>query len=192
MVATRSSGRARASKENPILRHWHEAVRMIVLPHLVKDAARAMVRGLQMRLAQHEVSFGHWGVPAHPVGYRRSDAEGTQRRGRDHHADHFQRGVRDGKARIRRASLCPRQSQEHACVSHGSRPQPENKLVPLAEEVNEISVRGLKATEINVARKVLLTIIENMARDEAETDDPALRIPSTREMGSLIAARGEE
>ncbi|MEW6316915.1 MAG: MarR family transcriptional regulator, partial [Pseudomonadota bacterium] len=68
----------------------------------------------------------------------------------------------------------------------------KNKLVPLAEEVNEISVRGLKATEINIARKVLLTIIENMARDEAETDDPALRIPSTREMGSLIASRGEE
>ncbi|MFU0488537.1 MarR family winged helix-turn-helix transcriptional regulator, partial [Acinetobacter baumannii] len=52
----------------------------------------------------------------------------------------------------------------------------KNKLVPLAEEVNEISVKGLKTTEINLARKVLLTIIENMARDEAETDDPALRI----------------
>lgn len=68
----------------------------------------------------------------------------------------------------------------------------KKKLVPLAEEVNEISVRGLKTTEINVARKVLLTIIENMARDEAESDDPALRIPSTREVGNLIAVRGEE
>jgi hypothetical protein len=68
----------------------------------------------------------------------------------------------------------------------------KGKLVPLAEEVNEIGVRGLKASEIAVARKVLITVIENMAQDEADSGDPALRIPSTRELGSLIAARGEE
>ena len=30
------------------------------LAHLVKDATRALVRALQMRLAEHAVSFGHW------------------------------------------------------------------------------------------------------------------------------------
>jgi DNA-binding MarR family transcriptional regulator len=30
------------------------------LAHLVKDATRALVRALQMRLAEHGVSFGHW------------------------------------------------------------------------------------------------------------------------------------
>ncbi len=40
-----------------ILRHWREAVPDDRLAHLVKDATRALVRALQMRLAQHGVSF---------------------------------------------------------------------------------------------------------------------------------------
>src|SRR5262244_1405417 len=43
-----------------ILRHWREAVPNDRLAHLVKDATRALVRALQMRLAEHRVSFGHW------------------------------------------------------------------------------------------------------------------------------------
>src|SRR6266550_4047861 len=43
-----------------ILRHWREAVPDDRLAHLVKDATRALVRALQMRLARHGVSFGHW------------------------------------------------------------------------------------------------------------------------------------
>ena len=43
-----------------ILRHWREAVPDDRLAHLVKDATRALVRALQMRLGEHGVSFGHW------------------------------------------------------------------------------------------------------------------------------------
>src|SRR5215217_712803 len=43
-----------------ILRHWREAVPDDRLAHLVKDATRALVRALQMRLGEHDVSFGHW------------------------------------------------------------------------------------------------------------------------------------
>src|SRR5690349_322434 len=43
-----------------ILRHWREAVPDDRLAHLVKDASRAFVRALQMRLVAHEVSPGHW------------------------------------------------------------------------------------------------------------------------------------
>src|SRR6266850_5836929 len=43
-----------------ILRHWREAVPNDRLAHLVKDATRALVRALQMRLVEHGVSFGHW------------------------------------------------------------------------------------------------------------------------------------
>src|SRR5687767_7410089 len=43
-----------------ILRHWREAVPDDRLAHLVKDATRALLRALQMRLAAHGVSIGHW------------------------------------------------------------------------------------------------------------------------------------
>ncbi len=41
------------------------------------------------------------------------------------------------------------------------------KLVPMAEEVNEIAVRGVAPEDIVATRRTLLTIIENMARDDA-------------------------
>ena len=47
-------------RHQSILRHWREAVPDDRLAHLVKDATRALVRALQMRLAEHSVSFGHW------------------------------------------------------------------------------------------------------------------------------------
>src|SRR6266567_7647453 len=49
-----------AAGTQTILRHWREAVPDDRLAHLVKDATRALVRALQMRLAEHGVSFGHW------------------------------------------------------------------------------------------------------------------------------------
>jgi hypothetical protein len=49
----------------------------------------------------------------------------------------------------------------------------------------------LTKRDIQIARKVLLTIIENLAADEFGSDDPTRRVPSTRELGRLIAERGE-
>ena len=43
-----------------ILRHWQEAVPDDRMAHLVKDASRAFLRALQVRLAQHGVQLGHW------------------------------------------------------------------------------------------------------------------------------------
>lgn len=43
-----------------ILRHWHESVPDDRLAHLVRDAGRAFNKRLQVRLQQHQVSFGHW------------------------------------------------------------------------------------------------------------------------------------
>ncbi len=43
-----------------LLKHWREAVPDDRLAHLVKDATRALVRALQIRLTEHAVSFGHW------------------------------------------------------------------------------------------------------------------------------------
>ena len=43
-----------------ILHHWREAVPNDRLAHLIRDTERAFRRALQLRLAAHEVSFGHW------------------------------------------------------------------------------------------------------------------------------------
>ena len=50
----------RTAEMQALLHRWRDAVPDDRLAHLAKDATRALVRALQMRLAQHGVSFGHW------------------------------------------------------------------------------------------------------------------------------------
>jgi DNA-binding MarR family transcriptional regulator len=44
----------------------------------------------------------------------------------------------------------------------------KEKLVPLAEETNRISTQGVPAADVQLTRKVLLAMIENLARDELQ------------------------
>jgi MarR family transcriptional regulator, organic hydroperoxide resistance regulator len=167
-----------------ILRHWREAVPDDRLAHLVKDATRALVRALQMRLAQHRVSFGHWtflrilwegdGLTQRELSDRAGVMEPTtfsalkamERLGYIH------RRRRGGDRKKVYVMLTPK----------GRRMR--DRLVPLAENVNRIAVRGVRPADITVARAVLLAIIENLAQYEQAAD---MRMPSTRELGRLKA-----
>jgi len=62
----------------------------------------------------------------------------------------------------------------------------KKELIPLAVEVNEIGTRDLTDTEIQMTRKVLLSIISNMADDEATWDEEDCRLPSNRELSRRI------
>jgi DNA-binding MarR family transcriptional regulator len=191
MSSQRKSGKTETTSD-PILRHWREAVPHDRLAHLIKDAARAMVRGLHMRLAQYEVSFGHWA-------FLRIlwEKDGITQKELSVEAGVMAPTTFTAVTAMEKLGYVERRqapdNRKNTYVYLTSKGKAlRKKLVPLAEEVNEVSVRGLKETEIRIARKVLLTIIENMAKDEAESDDPSRRIPSTREFGNLIATRSEE
>jgi hypothetical protein len=47
----------------------------------------------------------------------------------------------------------------------------ESVLVPLAEEVNHISVRGMPEKTIAMVRKSLLAMIENLAAEDGTSAD---------------------
>jgi len=61
------------------------------------------------------------------------------------------------------------------------------RLVPLAEEVNDVAVRGVSATDVAATRRTLLVMVENLARDETQ-GGKSRRMPSTRELARRIAA----
>src|SRR5437868_9648503 len=127
-----------------ILRHWREAVPNDRLAHLVKDATRALVRALQMRLAKHAVSFGHWtflrilweadGLTQRELSEQAGVMEPTtfsalkamERLG------YVVRRRRGGDRKMLYVFLTPK----------GRRLR--NKLVPLAEQVNRVAVRGVQ------------------------------------------------
>jgi MarR family transcriptional regulator, organic hydroperoxide resistance regulator len=169
-----------------ILRHWREAVPNDRLAHLVKDATRALVRALQMRLGEHGVSFGHWT-------FLRVlwESDGLTQRELSEQAGVMEPTTFSAVKAMERLGYVVRRrrpgDRKKVYVfltrkGHSLR----SKLVPLAEEVNRIAVRRMPSGEIARTRKLLLSIIENLARDEQSVD---MRMPSTRELGRLNGTR---
>ena len=168
-----------------ILRHWREAVPDDRLAHLVKDATRALVRALQMRLAEHRVSFGHWT-------FLRVlwEGDGLTQRALSEEAGVTEPTTFSALKAMERLGYIRRRSDDRKKVyvfltARGR--ALKRALVPLAEEVNAVAARGVPKRGIATARAVLLAIIENLAREDAAQDK---RMPSTRALARLGAPAG--
>jgi DNA-binding MarR family transcriptional regulator len=68
----------------------------------------------------------------------------------------------------------------------------KRKLVPLAEEVNDVALQGVAAADIAATRRTLLAIVANLAADEAASLTLHRRIPSTRELSRLLNGSGAQ
>lgn len=176
----------RPTDTEAILRYWREAVPNDRLAHLVKDATRALVRALQVRLAEHAVSFGHWtflrilwegdGLTQRELSARAGVMEPTTfsaLKAMDR-LGYIVRRQRDGDRKKVFVFLTPK----GRALRH--------RLVPLAEEVNSIAVRGVAPADVAATRTALLAIIENLARDEQSVDK---RMPSTRDVARFKRAK---
>jgi len=170
-----------------ILRHWRNAVPNDRMAHLVKDATRALVRALQMRLTEHAVSFGHWT-------FLRIlwETDGLTQRELSEEAGVMEPTTFSAlKALEKLGYVTRRQTPDNrknvyiflTAKGHALK----SKLVPLAEEVNRVAVRGVRPADLTATRGALLAIIENLARDELESADKRRRVPSTRELARRVA-----
>jgi DNA-binding MarR family transcriptional regulator len=177
--------RVRASSTEAILRHWREAVPDDRLAHLVKDATRALVRALQVRLAEHHVSFGYWT-------FLRIlwEGDGLTQRELSEQAGVMEPTTFAALNAMERLGYVRRKrgdDRKKVCVLLTPKGRAlKRELVPLAEDVNNIAVRAIPRAKIATMRAVLLAIIENLARDEAAQQK---RMPSTRALASLGTKR---
>jgi DNA-binding MarR family transcriptional regulator len=170
------------SSTQTILRHWREAVPDDRLAHLVKDATRALVRALQMRLAEHGVSFGHWTfLRILWEGDGLTQRELSEQAGVMEPTTFSALKAMERLGYIRRRRRGGDRKKVYVMLTPKGR-RLRDRLVPLAENVNRIAVRGVRPADIAATRAVLLTIIENLAQDEQAAD---MRMPSTRELGRL-------
>jgi DNA-binding MarR family transcriptional regulator len=170
-----------------ILRHWREAVPNDRLAHLVKDATRALVRALQVRLVEHDVSFGHWT-------FLRVlwEHDGLTQRELSHEAGVMEPTTFTALQALERLGYIERrqlpENRKNVYVYLTARGRAlKEKLVPLAEEVNRLAVDGIGAAELAAARNVLLKVIENLARDESRQESEERRVPSTRAVARMGA-----
>jgi len=154
--------------------------------HLVKLAARGVARALQMRLTEYSVSYGHWtflrilweeeGLTQRELSARAGVMEPTT--------------FAALKAMAQRGYVTRRRNpQSRKEMQVFLRPQGRSlqaKLVPLAEEVNDVALRGVGAADIAATRRTLLALIDNLAVDEKAAPTSLRRIPSTRELARLV------
>lgn len=168
-----------------LLRHWLETKPNDRLAHLVKDAARGLARSLQVRLADHSVSFGNWiflrilweqdGLTQRQLSIEAGLAEPTtftalktlERRG------YIRREHKLGSPRRVLIYLTP----EGRAL--------RERLEPLAKEVNEIAIRGVSPDNVAIARQTLLAMIRNLSADEAAAIVADRRVPSTRAVSRM-------
>jgi DNA-binding MarR family transcriptional regulator len=183
--------RRRQGDTEAILKHWREAVPDDRLAHLVKDATRALLRALQMRLTAHDVSLGHWtflrilwekdGLTQREL----SDEAGVMEP-----TTFSALNAMEKLGYIARRQMPDSRRKVYVFLTAKGR-QLKDKLVPLAENVNRIAVTGVPPDHIAATRQTLLAIIENLARDDDASADPERRIPSTRELALRVAASGK-
>jgi MarR family transcriptional regulator, organic hydroperoxide resistance regulator len=171
-----------------VLRHWLETAPNDRLAHLLRDTVRGFYRALQVRLAEHGVSHGHWsflrvlwegdGLTQRELSMRAGLTEPT--------AFYALRALESLGYVTRRATAERRRRSLVFLTAKGQALR--GRLEPLAQEVNAIATRGIETSDIATTRRTLLAIIENLAGDEVETTKEDRRVPSTRELSRRLDA----
>lgn len=154
--------------------------------HLVKNAWRAMVRALQIRLIEHDVSFGHWSFlrilwEADGLTQR----ELAERSGMTTPTTFTAINAMETLGYVRRKQMHGNKKNVYIFLTPKGR-KLQDKLLPLAEDINAAAVQGLEAADIQAARLVLERIAANLSDYEQNLlQSENRRVPSTRQLGKL-------
>lgn len=149
-----------------MLQHWRESVPNDRLAHLIRDVARAQMRALQVRLATHGVSFGHWTfLRILWIRDGLTQKELSELAGVMEPTTFSAVKAMEAMGLIERRQMNGNRKNMHVFLTASGR-RLKTVLVPMAEQVNDISVRGLSDKAVADLRATLLTMIENLAAEE--------------------------
>lgn len=150
------------------------------IAHLVRLCARGFNRSLQLRLADHDVTFGQWiflrilwkeeGLTQRELSERAKLTEPTT---------HTALGRLERQGLIVRRSMSGNRRKLHVFLTKQGRAL-RNTLEPLAIEANERALKGIGSDERERLRDVLILILDNLAADEAEAEAQGRRVPATK------------
>jgi DNA-binding MarR family transcriptional regulator len=148
-----------------LLKHWHEAVPNDRMAHLVKDLARSYLRSLQQRLAHHGVSLGHWT-------YLRIlwEQDGITQKELSQEAGVMEPSALVAIRALEELGYVTRERREgnrknYYVTLTRSGQSLKKKLVPLAEEVNQVAANGISIADLAITRRSLLIMLDNLADD---------------------------
>ena len=153
------------------------------LAHLVRLVAKGFSRCLQIRLAKHGISFGHWT-------YLRVlwEEDGITQRDLSARLGLMEPTVHSALTKMLKAGLIHREhksgnrKKNYIYLSETGRSL-RAELEPLAVEVNEVASEGMPDDLVDQLRSALIDMYENLSVDEANSVKQGLSMPSTRCLG---------
>ena len=161
------------------------------LAHVIRETTRALVRALTQRLAQHDVSFGHWAFLR--ILWQQ---DGLTQRELSEQAGVMEPTTFAALKAMEELGLVERRQvpENRKNVYVHLTPQGralKAKLVPLAEEVNRVATRGVRGEDIAAMRRVLELMLANLAADAAVSRSlpPTPSRPSRTSRSSRGSAR---
>ena len=147
------------------MKPWQRDIPKDRLAHIVKDATRGLVRALSVRLAEHDVSFGHWTflriLWAHDGLTQR---ELSEQAGVMEPTTFSAIKAMEKLGYVTRRQLPDNKKNVYVHLTPKGRAL-KAKLVPLAVAVNNIAVRGVPAEDVEVTRRTLVAMLGNLSKD---------------------------
>jgi DNA-binding MarR family transcriptional regulator len=134
------------------------------IAHIVREAARAFTRELTARLAAHQVSFGHWAFLR--ILWRQeglTQREISEMAGVMEPTTFAALKTMEELGYIERRQAPKNRKNVYVYLTPQGRAL-EKKLVPLAQDVNKVATRGVKAEDLATTRRVLLAMLDNLGR----------------------------
>jgi DNA-binding MarR family transcriptional regulator len=135
------------------------------IAHLTKEAWRGFVRSLSRRLAEHGVLFGHWTFLR--ILWERdglTQRELSEEAGVMEPSTFAAIKAMERLGYVKRSRMPDNRKNVYVHLTPKGRAL-KSKLVPLAEEVNDLGLRGLTARERSGVQRALMTMIDNLADD---------------------------
>jgi MarR family transcriptional regulator, organic hydroperoxide resistance regulator len=134
------------------------------LAHVIRELTRALVRALTLRLAEHGVSFGHWAFLR--ILWQRdglTQRELSEMAGVMEPTTFAALKAMEELGYVARRQVPGNRKNVYVHLTPQGRAL-KKKLVPVAEDVNKVATRGVKAEELATTRKVLLAMLDNLGR----------------------------
>ena len=144
---------------------WHNDIPNDRMAHLVRNARHLLSKSLQSRLAEHDVSFGHWTfLRILWVTEGLTQKELSDQAGVMEPTTFTALKAMGSKRMIERRRMNDNQRKMHIYLTAKGR-KLKDKLTPLAEEINRIALANVSSNDISATRRTLLAIVNNLIID---------------------------
>lgn len=155
-----------ARKEiRPAISAWQKDIPNDRMAHLIRDTGRLLAKSLQQRLVEHNVSFGHWSFLR--ILWAReglTQAELSELAGVMAPTTFTALKAMEAKGLIKRRREGGNQRKMFVYLTEKGRGL-KDVLTPLAEDVNRVAMENISRDDQTVMRRILLTMIENLQKD---------------------------